>query len=257
MAAIQRFLDFIGEKCIDEVARAFTTDEWDDEISDYIENLYEGGYSKDLASRTVHGLAWANPQWGQSVRHALPLAWSSLAGRNRLDPGMSIPPAPVDVVLAIAHVMLECGHPNSGLAVLLMFEGYFRIGEVLSLRLDQFIQGDPLVNGSAGWSRIMLFPEEQRERSKTNIHDGCIVMDLGRQRFFVECLCRLQLHCDANPKDKIIGISYPQFNAHLKEAIKVLRIEVLNVTAHTFRHSGPSHDRLHDVRDAMAVQQRG
>ena len=103
----------------------------------------------------------------------------------------------------------------------------------------------------------MLFPEEEAARSKTGEFDNSIPLDLGRQEWLGRVLLRYKAHCNRNPKGKVVCIDYNIFRKNLAGACSALGVDVLGITAHSFRHSGPSYDRACQLRDLFGICQRG
>ncbi len=103
----------------------------------------------------------------------------------------------------------------------------------------------------------MLFPEEEAARSKTHEFDTSIPLDLGRHKWLSRLLILYKGHCDRSPFGKVICVDYNVFRKNLADACEFLGISHLGITPHSFRHSGPSHDRAQGHRDLFGVRQRG
>ena len=93
--------------------------------------------------------------------------------------------------------------------------------------------------------------------SKTGACDSTVPLDLGRHAWIVRCLEFYLDHLDRAGDIKLFGYTYAQFMDLLKEAADSLSLGHLNITAHSFRHGGASHDRALNTRSLLEVQQRG
>ena len=181
---------------------------WDDALEDYIQYMYEHGMSKEKASRTVYGIAWAFPMWKHGVMGALPLARACLSGWGKLEPGTSRPPVPFEVAYAIALECLRHGRATSGLAVLLMFECYFRVSELLHLRARQVFPGVNRARGSAAHTMLVINPRDLGISSKTGEFDSSVPLDLARHQWFANVLLMYVGHLDNFANPLLLGMGY-------------------------------------------------
>lgn len=120
-------------------------EELDELVTEYIEEEYEAGGSRQRCANLINGLAHYSPK----LRFGLLLARRSLKGWRKLRPSQSWPPLTWDCCCAIIAVLLKAGRVHAAVAVATMYKGLLRISEVCGLRLcDVAFNDDPRLSGA-------------------------------------------------------------------------------------------------------------
>lgn len=134
---VQLFLDW----CQLHSINARTYIQLDDALTDYFHELYEqgDGSGKGLAAQTFYGIIKFIPR---SVNR-LSTAHASLQGWLKLRPSQSYPPLTWDLTVLVAVQLTRMGHLRAGIATLLAFDCFLRVGELVKLhRGDVADSGD-------------------------------------------------------------------------------------------------------------------
>jgi integrase len=163
-----------------------------------------------------------------SLRPVLFKAQRALKAWTRLVPPVSYPPLTWELTLVLATKMAH-SHWASGVAVLLAFVCYLRIGELVSLEVgDVAMAGDPRV--SSKLPRIAL----RLRKTKRGPNQWVVVHDAR-----VEKLISLLLNRPASAS--LFGLSASQFRRFFKVALADLGLSPFYVP-HSLRHGGATHD---------------
>lgn len=130
-SGVMKFLEWCDENGYD----AKSMEELDELLTDYIHELYEHnddgtGRGKGLASQTLYGLLKFMPQ----AEGKLPTASASVHGWLRKHPSKSYPPLTWDLAVVLACKMTQNGLLRQGIGVLLAFDCFLRIGELVNIR---------------------------------------------------------------------------------------------------------------------------
>ena len=157
-------------------------------MPDYIQHLLDKDGQQATAARTVSALFWLLPGLRQKPPFGLPLAQAALAGWRKLVPGHSRPPLPREAMLFLAQRLLQLGHAEAALCILLMFETYLRSNDMLTLRCQQVVAPPPGATGKLGFLSILAAMEEYGIPSKTGEHDLSVALDLPRHRDLAQVL---------------------------------------------------------------------
>lgn len=115
-----------------------TAEDTDDCLVAWCQELFEDGGSRQMAANALFGLELFRPR----LRKQLITARLALVGWAKLEPKNSWPPITWPLVCAIAVTLTRAGQRNAAMAVLLMFCGMLRVGEVCALTLDDVVFGD-------------------------------------------------------------------------------------------------------------------
>lgn len=107
----------------------------DSYLSLYLNLLYESGTSTmGQANNTVFGLMHVVP----ALRLQLPTARRCLKGWKKSRPTLSWPPLSWELACMLAIQMSSVGWYDEALALLISYDGYFRINELLKCKLRHF-----------------------------------------------------------------------------------------------------------------------
>ena len=110
------------------------------------------------------------PHW----RSPSPSLHPSSCGWRRLCPGRSRTPYPLAVWCGMAALMVEGGHLNMAIFLLVAVSTYARPSELLRLRIFSLIR--PAVGITGSWS-LLMSPEELQQPSKTGDFDVSVLLD--------------------------------------------------------------------------------
>ena len=131
--------------------------------------------------------------------------------------------------------------------VIMLVDGYFRPGELLSLQRGGLL---PPTYATGSWT-VLLFPQEQIRRSKTNQADDTVLMDGNRCPWMKHVYKVLST---GNPLEKIFPWKYPFLARTFGVAAKRIGVPVVPYQG---RHSGASLDASRRLRPLLEVQKRG
>lgn len=170
---------------------------------------------------------------------------SSLArvGKNR-----ARPPLPWVLVSALAVNMMQRQQHIAAMAILLMFTAYLRPGEAMDLQVRDLIAPMP---GQGGFS-LHLHPAERREQSKVGLSDESLLLNSPLMPWLGPALQFLP-----RKTNYLLDLTYDQLVNQWKMALTRLGLAANHAVLYHLRHSGPSHDRFHQLRSALEVKQRG
>ena len=110
---------------------------------------------------------------------------------------------PETASLAIGPVRMQ--EPLMAVFVIMLVEGYFRPGELLSLQRGGLLHP---THATGSWT-VLLFPQEQLRRSKTNQADDTVLMD-GSRCPWMKCIYKVLASGDPAEKISERGIVWPR-----------------------------------------------
>lgn len=223
--ALRRFL----EHCDRLQVRVSTAQEVDRQLALYVQWLYDHGGTKGEATNAVFGLQHSAPH----LRTRLALTKLALAGWRRKHPSVSHPPLTWELTCLLACWLAARGHYNSALALLVGFDCYLRIGEILGLRVSDVATPRDRRLGSA-FTGVLL----RLAQTKTGTN----------QSVTVECPAVAQLlmaHiATRRPSEKVFEVSRHTFYEHFHAACEAARIDGHNYSPHSLRHGGATRHYL-------------
>jgi integrase len=135
-AAVDDFIHW----CDDNGIEANSRSDIDWELLEYIHEEYErnDGKGRTHLAHTMAGLQLFVPQ----LRGHLRLSAQALLGWKARHPGQRHPPLTWDLTVAIAAQLARWGRFDMAVATLLAFCALLRIGELVSLRVEDFLDAD-------------------------------------------------------------------------------------------------------------------
>ena len=251
LTALTQFLAWLLEKTI----ASRTREQWDHLLLDRIQHLWDEGAPRALAERTIANLMWAAPSLRGKPSISFPNATAAVAGWLKQEPGMSRPPVPFIVARAIAMFLLQAKKPLHSLAIVFLFETYFRASEGLATLALSIVPPAPMEARTRQCVAILAMPTEMEEVSKTGETDISVLLDLPRQADVGKVLIRLA--ATIRQMERVFPISYQELRQALMYAVAELKLDGLSISLHGLRHGGASHDRSSNERTAAEVQMRG
>ena len=188
------------------------------------------GSDRSLGEATLAGISLHLPH----IKDQLFGSRLSLRGWRRLVPSVQYPPLTWDITVCIG-VQLACnGHWSMGVGILLAFDCYLRVGELLNLR----------------WSDVAL-PQDRRlgptfsngtlrlRKTKTGPEKSVAIKNVD-----IIFLLRLLLSRSSRDEDaRLFDFSPPTLRSQFKRACTILEIPDIYVL-HFLRHGGATHDHL-------------
>ena len=212
----------------------------DELLMGYVEALWEEGEPKGWAAYTIAAIQHIIP----SARHRLPGAWRLKAAWDRLELPVRAPPLNEDVVLAVAALALDVGHPRSALGILLAFHCFLRTGELLALRRQDFTIAR---TGASAVLNLRL----TKGGVQRNQHEVVTVDDPFLARWAGDLLAPLL------PGDPIVAQTPPKFRGLFNDLLQVLELRDFNFKPYSLRRGGATlHYRTVGDINATAVRGR-
>ena len=220
----------------------------DESFTIYLNHLFSDGIDVSEGFKTLAALVDARPDASQ--KGDLPRSRRCLQGWAKLDPARTRPPMPYPLVALLCCNMLEKNQGEAALMVLLSFAAYLRPSEALTL------QGEDVVGPTRSHPHLALnlHPEERLETSKMGLANESILLDSPVMPFFNVVLKKL---AQRRTGRFLFNLDYLQLRNIWQASMKDIGLPKNHSVLYQLRHSGPSHDRLHNLRSALAVKMRG
>jgi integrase len=211
-----------------------TNKQLDNALSSYFLHLYTSGLSKNEAAHALYGLDMMIP----GIRTSLVLSRRSLRGFNRLVPSFARPPISWHISIAIALWLTFRGKYDIAIGMLLSFDCYLRINELLSLVVDDFAVGNDARLGLTDVSSICL----HLRHTKTGPNKGVMMVNPHVKALVLFIIARKP------PHHRVFTFSASTYRRWLHRACFSLQLP--SYTPHSFRHGAATHDFMHGM--AMA-----
>lgn len=217
-----------------------TMHQLDDIMTEYFHYLYEAndGKGKSLASDTLYGLIKFMPQCDQQ----LPTAKMSLVGWTKLQPAESYPPLTWDLTVLIAVQMVRQGQVRYGVATLLAFDCFLRVGELVGLRkADVADVNDQRLGSEYSGTSLRL------RKTKTGPNQWVQVMDQE-----VVQLLRCVLETTSRGSDALFPFTAARYRSVFKDTCAQLGLSHRYVP-HSLRHGGATRWHLlgHSIEEVL------
>ena len=201
-------------------------------LSDYAHDLYARGRPRSQLASTVFGLKFFWPQYRGPGR--FPSAEQALRGWSKREPSASYPPLSWDAALLIAFYMLRhYGAVREATAVLLAFDCYTRVSELLAIRAcDVALPSDARLGSSVLHGAGIRLP-----RTKTGSNQ------FVRPRKPVVLYLLAKVLAASQPTSRLFPFSAGYFRAFFRSVCHQLHLDPA-YTLHSLRHGGATHDSL-------------
>ena len=108
-------------------------EELDETLNEYIHWMFDNGGSKDAAYKALYGTM--HFLLGAKNRSTFPFSRKSMRGWTKLYPPRAWSPLTWELCCAIAFQFVRARRPEYAVAVLVAFDGMFRCGELLNIRV--------------------------------------------------------------------------------------------------------------------------
>jgi integrase len=209
-------------------------------FASFVERQFSIGGSFGAVSHALSSLVFRCP----SLRHQLGESKLCLRGWSRLRRCSSHPPITWELTVLFAVTMAKWGCHAHGVAALLAFDCYLRVGELTRLRYSDVVQpSDPRV-GAAHVAMALRLPV-----TKTGLNQWVSVRSPAVARVLHRYL---QSH-EFTPTALIFPFGPAQFRDLLKSVSVALGVGHIPYVPHSFRHGGATADYLrgHTVEQIM------
>ena len=185
----------------------------------------------------------------QSLKLLLPTARQCLKGWNRNRKKESHPPLTWELTVVIACTLARSHHCAAAMAMLLGFDCYLRVGELLGLRRCDVILPNDSRMGQAHTHMAVVCKAAKTGDNQSVTIDRPVVGTL---------LCRwLELLPDKTPHALVFaGLLPARFRTLMKDACSVLGVGDTPYVPHSLRHGGATADFLR-TQNIEHVQFRG
>lgn len=200
-------------------------------FSQYLDYQYSIHGSYDSASHAFHSLIFRCP----SLRHQLNESRLRLRGWNHLKRSSSHPPITWEFTVGFAVTMAKWGYYPHGVAALLAFDCYLRVGELTRIRYCDVVQPfDPRV-GSAHTTMAVRLPVTKTGRNQwvsiQRSSVGLVLLQYLRSKSF-------------RATDLIFPFSPARFRQLIHSVASSLGVGHIPYVPHSFRHGGATSDYL-------------
>lgn len=235
--AFNLFLAF----CDERAALVSTARDVDRLLMHYIQHLYDNGRPFHLAACAVFGLQHHSPWMAQQLASAK----LALKGWRRLQPSDSHPPLTWELTCLLSAWMARRGEHEAALAMLVGFDCYLRIGEILGLKVrDVATARDPRLG--AAYRGVML----RLAKTKTGNNQSVTVES-------ADVSSLLQAHIRGRrPSDSVFAVGRTRFYTLLHSACRAFGLQAHGYTPHSLRHGGATRHFLQG-RPIADIQFRG
>jgi integrase len=238
--AVDSFLDWTLEVESDAVS----VSDLDRLLERYMESLYQDGVAggKDKANRSLWGILQLEPGWKTSF----PLSRQALMGWKSAAPSKSYPPATWQVCAAIAATMAKNAHFECGVACLLSFDCYLRIGEMLNLMVDDVsLPQDRRLGEVTGTSGVRLSSTKTGKNQWVTIGDARVAH-----------LLSVVVKGKSNG-DRLWSFKRHEYSAIFKASCIALGIGQVGYVHHSMRHGGATRDYMVSGMSIETIMFRG
>lgn len=223
-AAVRKFLEWI----YDNNYVFSSTSEADELLLEYLHDFYLGGGGKGEANNTVYGVIMLVP----ALRQCLHSSRLALRGWSRLHPPQSYPPLTWELTVVIGVQMVRGGRLAEGLATILGFHCYLRLGEICNLRVsDVADSGDARVGGEYRGMALRLRTTKTGPNQWVEVKDAAVIA-LLRQRL-----------SGRRSGSFVFGFSASSYRRLFKAVLSNLGLSSAYVP-HSLRHGGATRDHL-------------
>jgi integrase len=195
----------------------------------YLQHLYDSGQSFHLAACTVFGLQHKVP-WMANHLNGSKLA---LKGWNRSAPSTSHPPLTWELTCLLSVWMLLHDEPDVALAMLVGFDCYLRIGELINLTVQDVAKAnDPRIGAAYRGVMLRLAKTKTGNNQAVTVENGVVASLLQR---------RIQ---GRRSDEKVFAISREHFYSVMHKACSALGLGDHGYTPHSLRHGGATRHYL-------------
>lgn len=243
-SGVTHFLSFTGlsrSQLLSFRRRTSDLSSLDKLLCNYVHYVYErhGGTHRGRAESALHGLV------GLYVPHAkgkLQLTLAALSGWSKTTPSQPRTPLVRAVVFCAARWLWRTGKILEGVAVLVSFGGFLRIGELLAVRKEHVLTANELSH-----THGIHIPDAKTGKNQfAELVDEQIVLILKKWIAYMR-------PARGTP---IFPTSQQNLRRSLGEALRGIKVELPGVVFHSLRHGAATQARL-DGRTINEVMELG
>ena len=195
-----------------------TLDDFDVSISYYLCYLWKAGYGRSKAACLLAGIALYVP----ASRGKLPICTRLVRNWSKAEPSVPYPPLTREAAAAIAIRMAADGHPDFGVGVMVAFDCFLRVSELVGLQVKDYADAHDSRTGS---SDVVL----RLGSTKTGPEQSTLVRDPQVQQL-------LRQHVRGRSSDgAVFGFSAASFRRVFKRTCAALALDP-SFTPHSLRH---------------------
>ena len=212
-----------------------TTEDMDEVLTEYFHDLYvlRGGKCRSKAAATLAGVGMRCPH----MKRRLTSASLALKGWQRLIPSVPYPPLTWDLTVCVGVHLAARVHLNLGLATLLAFDCYLRVGELVGLRRCDVADTGDLRMGSAYQGMSLRLAN-----TKTGSNQWVTV----RNPDVIMMMRSLIGGMPPESRFKLFPVSTSTYRKHFKASCADLGLSP-DYVPHSLRHGGATHDHITGV----------
>ena len=228
--------------------RSISATELDAKLVSYADKLFFGGQGPHVGLQLWAALGWAHPRFGRLGMDRLPRISRALKGWQRRCPPRSRTPLSWPMVAAIAVCLTRDRQVQMAVWVLLTFAAYLRPSECMGLLSEDLV---PPTRNITGFWTLIVCPQEREARTKTGAADDSVLLDSEQLLWLGDLLAVL---ADRPRGRKVWDFTYPELVVQFRRAASLAGVAAV---PYQLRHSGPSWDRLKNLRSLEEIQKRG
>ena len=196
--------------------------ELDNLLVDYFHELFEDERGVSVAACTLHGVVWLHPE----LKFQLPRAAQAVRGWSKMRPGTSYPPLTWELAIAIGLQLARAGQHRHGVGVLLAFDCFLRVSELVGLYREDVVDDRDVRIGFEHRGLLLRL-----RKTKTGSNKTVAVLDEHAQ-----ALLR-QLVRDTKPGERLFPFTTDHFRRAMKRSCAELGLSGRYVP-HSLRHGG-------------------
>ena len=208
-------------------------------LAQYIEHLFQCACPFDYASHALHGVMFRRPE----LRGAgfLPTARQTLRGWSRKKLSVSHPPLTWEITVLFAVTLSRSGHHGVAVAMLLAFDCYLRVGELLRLRYCDIVLPHDSRMGSSHRTMAVRLP-----KTKTGLNQWVSLQNQEVAEILQAWmkLSHPDLVASSSSTDLVFPYPPSYFRKLLHSVKDVLGMSSTAYVPHSLRHGGATHDFL-------------
>ena len=221
-------------------------DRLDRRLAVYIQHSYDTASPFTYASHALHAVIHRRPD----VKAHMFVSRQCLKGWERVKSVSSHPPLTWELTVAIACSLARSGFHAPGIAMLVAFDCYLRVGELTKLRLRDIIMPSDARMGSAHTNMAVCLA-----KTKTGINQS---VSIDRPEV-AEILCawvRTLSHSSSEVNPFVFAFTPAHLRGLMRDACVQLGIGHASYVPHSLRHGGATADFLR-TGSIVRVQFRG
>ncbi|CAK0825870.1 unnamed protein product [Prorocentrum cordatum] len=183
----------------------------------------------------------------QDGRQLLPRARRQLKAWERTDPGLVGLPYPLILIWAIALDLLNHSLVRMAACAVLQTDLYSRPSDTLELSEADILRSQPAAGRAfAGRWAVVFAPSESGRRTKTGQTDDTVDVGVCGREWVRDVVAALKDSVQA--EERVFDFDLATYEREFKASLVGLRLQAVGGSPHWLRRSGPSNDRLGELR---------